>query len=44
MGLSMIGYERRVAVPVGCDNTSPETLEYALRVVARFVGSVLRRS
>ena len=28
--------ESRVAVLVDCDNTSPEILEYALRVVAQF--------
>ena len=33
----------RVAVLVDCDNTSPEILEYALRVVAQFGRVVLRR-
>ena len=32
----------RVAVLVDCDNTSPEILEYALRVVAQFGRVVLR--
>ena len=35
--------ERRVAVLVDCDNTSPEILDYALRVVAQFGRVVLRR-
>jgi uncharacterized protein (TIGR00288 family) len=35
--------ETRVAVLVDCDNTSPEVLEYALRVVAQFGRVVLRR-
>ena len=35
--------ETRVAVLVDCDNTSPEILEYALRVVAQFGRVVLRR-
>lgn len=35
--------ESRVAVLVDCDNTSPEILEYALRVVAQFGRVVLRR-
>jgi uncharacterized protein (TIGR00288 family) len=33
----------RVAVLVDCDNTSPEILEHALRVVAKFGRVVLRR-
>jgi uncharacterized protein (TIGR00288 family) len=33
----------RVAVLVDCDNTTPEILEYALRVVAQFGRVVLRR-
>ena len=37
------GLEARVAVLVDCDNTSPEILEYALRVVAQFGRVVLRR-
>lgn len=35
--------EARVAVLVDCDNTSPEILEHALRVVAQFGRVVLRR-
>lgn len=35
--------ETRVAVLVDCDNTSPEVLEHALRVVAQFRRVVLRR-
>lgn len=35
--------EARVAVLVDCDNTSPEVLEHALRVVAQFGRVVLRR-
>lgn len=35
--------ETRVAVLVDCDNTTPEILEYALRVVAQFGRVVLRR-
>ena len=35
--------EARVAVLVDCDNTSPEILEYTLRVVAQFGRVVLRR-
>lgn len=35
--------ETRVAVLVDCDNTSPDILEYALRVVAQFGRVVLRR-
>lgn len=35
--------EARVAVLVDCDNTSPEVLEYALRMVAQFGRVVLRR-
>jgi uncharacterized protein (TIGR00288 family) len=35
--------ETRVAVLVDCDNTSPEILEHALRVVAQFGRLVLRR-
>jgi uncharacterized protein (TIGR00288 family) len=37
------GRDARVAVLVDCDNTSPEILEYALRVVAQFGRVVLRR-
>lgn len=35
--------EKRVAVLVDCDNTTPEILEYTLRVVAQFGRVVLRR-
>lgn len=35
--------ESRVAVLVDCDNTTPEVLEHALRVVAQFGRVVLRR-
>lgn len=35
--------ESRVAVLVDCDNTRPEILEFALRVVAKFGRVVLRR-
>ena len=35
--------ESRVAVLVDCDNTTPEILEFALRVVAKFGRVVLRR-
>ena len=35
--------ETRVAVLVDCDNTTPEILEYALKVVAQFGHVVLRR-
>lgn len=35
--------ESRVAVLVDCDNTTPEILEFALRVVAKFGRIVLRR-
>jgi len=35
--------EARIAVLVDCDNTSPDILEYALRVVAQFGRVVLRR-
>lgn len=37
------GGEARVAVLVDCDNTTPEILEFALRVVAQFGRVVLRR-
>ena len=36
-------HDARVAVLVDCDNTTPEILEYALRVVAQFGRVVLRR-
>lgn len=35
--------DRRVAVLVDCDNTTPEILEHTLRVVAQFGRMVLRR-
>ncbi|CAG9181160.1 NYN domain-containing protein [Cupriavidus pinatubonensis] len=35
--------ESRIAVLVDCDNTTPEILEYALRVVAQYGRVVLRR-
>ncbi|MDM0030079.1 NYN domain-containing protein [Variovorax saccharolyticus] len=37
------GPDSKVAVLVDCDNTTPEILEYALRVVAQFGRVVLRR-
>lgn len=37
------GRDSKVAVLVDCDNTSPEILEHALRVVAQFGRVVLRR-
>src|SRR5574339_673559 len=43
MELSYAGGETRVAVLVDCDNTTPEILEYALRVVAQFGRVVVRR-
>ncbi len=36
-------FDSRVAVLVDCDNTTPEILEYALRVVAKYGRVVLRR-
>ena len=36
-------HEARIAVLVDCDNTTPEILEYALRVVAQFGRVVVRR-
>jgi uncharacterized protein (TIGR00288 family) len=36
-------HDSRVAVLVDCDNTTPEILEYALRVVAQFGRVVVRR-
>lgn len=38
-----VGVDARVAVLVDCDNTSPDILEHALRVVAQFGRVVLRR-
>ncbi|WP_179402225.1 NYN domain-containing protein [Burkholderia guangdongensis] len=43
MSATVIPNEPRVAVLVDCDNTRPEILEYALRVVAQFGRVVLRR-
>lgn len=43
MTTSEAAVDARVAVLVDCDNTSPEILEYALRVVAQFGRVVLRR-
>lgn len=43
MSAPLIPTEHRVAVLVDCDNTTPEILEYALRVVAQFGRVVLRR-
>lgn len=40
---NVLDVEMRVAVLVDCDNTTPEILEYALRVVAQFGRVVLRR-
>jgi uncharacterized protein (TIGR00288 family) len=39
----MCAADARVAVLADCDNTSPEILQYALRVVAQFGRLVLRR-
>ena len=43
MVASALPGESRVAVLVDCDNTTPEILEFALRVVAQFGRVVLRR-
>ncbi|WP_316157782.1 NYN domain-containing protein [Cupriavidus sp. BIC8F] len=43
MAGQLVGIDARVAVLVDCDNTTPEILEYALRVVAQFGRVVLRR-
>lgn len=43
MNAQLLPIESRVAVLVDCDNTTPEILEYALRVVAQFGRVVLRR-
>jgi uncharacterized protein (TIGR00288 family) len=43
MNLLETGSNARVAVLVDCDNTTPEILEFALRVVAQFGRVVLRR-
>jgi uncharacterized protein (TIGR00288 family) len=42
-GSSQQENDSRVAVLVDCDNTTPDILEYALRVVAQFGRVVLRR-
>lgn len=39
----MCAADARVAVLADCDNTSPEILQYALRVVAQFGRLVVRR-
>ena len=39
----MCAADARVAVLADCDNTSPDILEYALRVVAQFGRVVVRR-
>jgi uncharacterized protein (TIGR00288 family) len=41
--LNTTSVDTRVAVLVDCDNTTPEILEYTLRVVAQFGRVVLRR-
>jgi len=43
MSANISAQESRVAVLVDCDNTTPEILEFALRVVAKFGRVVLRR-
>ena len=43
MSAPLFPAESRVAVLVDCDNTTPDILEYALRVVAQFGRVVLRR-
>lgn len=43
MNASSSGHETRVAVLVDCDNVSPDSMEFALRVVAQFGRVVLRR-
>ncbi|MCV2362274.1 NYN domain-containing protein [Paucibacter sp. DJ1R-11] len=40
---ALLGADARVAVLVDCDNTTPDILEFALRVVAQFGRVVLRR-
>lgn len=40
---ALLGADTRVAVLVDCDNTTPDILEFALRVVAKFGRVVLRR-
>ncbi len=44
MSINGFKTQTRVALLVDCDNTSPEILEYALRVVAQFGRVVLRRA
>jgi uncharacterized protein (TIGR00288 family) len=43
MSAPIVANESRVAVLVDCDNTTPDILEYALRVVSQFGRVVLRR-
>jgi len=43
MSASGTGGDSRIAVLVDCDNTNPEILEFALRVVAQFGRVVVRR-
>ncbi|AYQ30288.1 MULTISPECIES: NYN domain-containing protein [unclassified Polaromonas] len=43
MSINSPGSETRVAVLVDCDNTTPEILEYTLKIVAQFGRVVLRR-
>lgn len=43
MATTALPGESRIAILVDCDNTSPEILEFALRVVAQFGRVVLRR-
>lgn len=43
MASQSTGADSRIAVLVDCDNTTPEILEYALRVVAQFGRVVVRR-
>ena len=43
MSTNGLGGDSRIAVLVDCDNTSPEILEFALRVVAQFGRVVVRR-
>lgn len=43
MATEQTNNEHRVAVLVDCDNTSPEILEFALRMVAQFGRVVVRR-
>jgi uncharacterized protein (TIGR00288 family) len=43
MSVPQVSTESRIAVLVDCDNTNPEILEYALRVVTQFGRVVIRR-